>query len=256
MPAIHQEKMGNHILVLTLDNPPANSLSKAMKQMFLNILEQIEKEEQIRVIIITGTGTKFCCGDDLKEAMGNATKEGGILHNLQDFSQVVDRFEALEIPTIGAINGWCIGGGLELALCCDIRMAAMGAQFICAGVNVGLSASAYRLPRIIGIGPAKRMLLTGTATDAQQALRFGLVTDIYESEDLLPEAIKLAKVIASKAPLAIRATKQIANTALDLNEEAGAIFQQKIIEQLANSADHREALSAFKEKRSPNFKGE
>lgn len=252
---IHETYIQPNIVLLELDNPPANTLSKVMKVRFLEILEKLEANTALRVVIITGKGTKFCSGDDLKEAAKNTAKEGGIINNLRDFSAVIDRFEALTIPTIAAINGWCIGGGLELALCCDIRVAVPKAQFISAGVNVGLTASAYRLPRLIGIGRAKRLLLTGMAINAKQAQDFGLITDIFEAQDLLPQTIQLAQLIATKAPLAIKATKKIANLSLDLTEKEGYILQQKALEQLASTEDHQEALSAFLAKRKPQFKG-
>ena len=163
--------------------------------------------------------------------------------------------DSLSIPTIAAINGWCTGGGLELALACDIRIAADSSNYVGAAVNVGLTASGYRLPRIIGIGPAKRILLTGDKIDAQQALRFGLVTDLYPKDMLLEEAIRLATVIASKAPLALKATKQIVNISLDLTAEESIVAQQEILEKLSQSEDHQEALIAFSEKRRPNFRG-
>ncbi len=255
MSSLHKQTIANHILLLEIDNPPANTLSKVMKVQFLQILEELEQPNDFRVIVITGRGNKFCSGDDLKEAAQNASKEGGIIDNLKHFSAVIDRFEALPIPIVAAINGWCIGGGVELALCCDIRMAAENAQFITAGVNVGLTASAYRLPRLIGMGRAKRMLLTGEALDSQTAKEFGLVTDVFPREVLLEEAIRLAKVIASKAPLAIQATKRIANVALEVRQEVGYGLQQKELETLARSEDHRIALKAFQNKETPVFRG-
>ena len=256
MPSIHPTYISEYILLLELDNPPANTLSKVMKQQFIQLLEQVEQNQSLRAIIITGHGTKFCSGDDLKEAAQNASTTGAIINNLRDFSAVIDRFEALPIPVIAAINGWCIGGGLELALCCDIRVAVPTAKFISAGVNVGLTASAYRLPRLIGVGRAKRLLLTGLSIDAQQALQFGLITDIFEPEHLLSKTIELAQLIATKAPLAIKATKRIANVALDVSPKEGYLLQQKELETLAKSADHRAALKAFLRKEKPNFKGE
>lgn len=253
---LHKSKIESTIVLLEIDNPPANSLSKRTKVQLVTALDEIRKDPQVRVVIITGRGEKFCSGDDLKEAVQNASKEGGILNNLKEFGPIMDSIESLPIPVIAAINGWCIGGGLELALCCDIRMAAHRAKFITAGVNVGLTASAYRLPRLIGIGRAKRMLLTGQVIDAQQAKEFGLVSDLMEAEELLPAALELAKVIANKAPLAIRATKRIANVALDLSEEEGIELQANEIKKLALSRDHQEALAAFTGKRTPIFKGE
>lgn len=255
MPSLHKQTIESHILLLEIDHPPANTLSKRMKIQFLELLEELEQTNDFRVVIITGRGNKFCSGDDLKEAAQNASKEGRIIENLKHFSAVIDRFEALPIPIVAAINGWCIGGGVELALCCDIRIAAENARFITAGVNVGLTASAYRLPRLIGVGRAKRMLLTGEAVDAQTAKEFGLVTDVFPKAVLLEEAIRLAKMIASKAPLAIKATKRIANVALEVGQEAGYGLQQKELEALAKSEDHRIALKAFQNKETPIFKG-
>lgn len=255
MPTIHQTYISEHVLLLELDNPPANTLSKVMKQQFITLLEKLEQNTTLRAVIITGRGTKFCSGDDLKEAAQNAVKAGGIIDNLKKFSAVIDRFEALRIPTIAAINGWCIGGGLELALCCDIRVAVPNAKFISAGVNVGLTASAYRLPRLIGVGRAKRLLLTGMSIDANKAEQFGLITDIFEPENLIPKTIELAQLIATKAPLAIKATKRIANVALDWSPQEGYIIQQKELETLSKSEDHKTALKAFLAKEKPNFTG-
>lgn len=252
---IHQTYITEYILLLELDNPPANTLAKAMKIQMMDIMDKVEQNEQLRAIIITGKGTKFCSGDDLKEAAQNAKVANGIIQNLRDFSAVIDRFEAIEIPIIAAINGWCIGGGLELALCCDIRVAVPEANFISAGVNVGLTASAFRLPRLIGIGRAKRLLLTGDAIDAKTALDYGLITDIFDSNLLLAEALKIAKTIATKAPLAIKTTKNIANQSLDLEYKNGLKFQQGQLENLSKTQDHKIALKAFLDKQKPSFEG-
>lgn len=252
---IHQTYITKYILLLELDNPPANTLAKAMKVQMMEIMDEIKQNQQLRAIIITGKGTKFCSGDDLKEAAQNAKIEHGIIQNLREFSAVIDRFEAIKIPIIAGINGWCIGGGLELALCCDIRVAVPEAKFISAGVNVGLTASAFRLPRLIGIGRAKRLLLTGDAIDAKTALDYGLITDIFDSNLLLAKAIEIAKTIATKAPLAIKTTKNIANQSLDLEYKNGLKFQQELLENLSKTEDHKTALEAFLEKRKPNFEG-
>lgn len=244
-----------HIVLLKIDNPPANSLSKVIKQQFIDILDEIEQDKNIRVLIITASGSKFCVGDDLKEAVANSEIEGAITKNLKAFGRIMDRIEALPFPVIAAINGWCIGGGLELALCCDIRLAVDTSQFICAGVNVGLTASGYRLPRVIGIGPAKHMLYTGTPLSVEKAEQYGLVTGVYKKEALMPAALELAQVIASKAPLAVQATKRIVNTAFDLDFEESQDFQEKELLTLSNSEDHRNALKAFSVKEKPTFRG-
>ena len=117
---------------------------------------------------------------------------------------------------IAAINGWCVGGGFELALCCDLRIASAEARFVCAGVNMGLMVSAWRLPRLIGVSRAKAMLLTGSPHDARTAELWGLVTAVCEPEALQGAAIELASRIASRAPLSVEATKRIASRAPDL----------------------------------------
>jgi len=167
----------------------------------------------------------------------------------------MDRVEALPFPVIAAINGWCIGGGLELALCCDIRLAVDNAKFICAGVNVGLSASGYRLPRIIGIGRAKQMLYTGMALSVEKAEQYGLVTGVYAEKALLPAALEMAKVIASKAPLSVQATKRIVNIAYETDFDTSQKIQEKELLILAASEDHQNALQAFAAKKKPNFVG-
>jgi enoyl-CoA hydratase len=147
-----------------------------------------------------------------------------------------------------------MGGGLALALACDIRIASTQAKVVCAGVNVGLMASAYRLPRIIGVARAKHMLLTGLPQDAATAERFGLVTAVHAPEELLAAASALAERIASRAPLSVEATKRIASRALPPADIAEAM--RKELDLLVKSADHAEALAAFREKRESKFRRE
>ena len=157
---------------------------------------------------------------------------------------------------IAAVNGHCLGGGLELASVCDIRIASTAASFVCSGVNVGLMASAYRLPRLIGVARAKHMLLTGLPHNARTAYEFGLVTAVHEPDQLLPEAIKLAERIASRAPLSVEAVKRSASLAPDLTPEEFAQVNNKEVSVLSHSADHHEALAAFAAKRDPVFRRE
>ena len=252
---IQQTLINSNILLLELDNPPANTLARATKKQMIKILEKIEQDAHLRAIIITGKGTTFCGGDDLKEAAQNADEPQKIIENLRNFSAVINRFEAIEIPVIAAINGWCIGGGLELALCCDIRIAVPHAKFVGAGVNVGLTASAFRLPRLIGVSRAKRLLLTGDTIDAKTALNYGLITDIFEANLIVSEAIKIATAIATKAPLAIKSTKSIINQALNLEYNNGLALQQQELEKLSMTSDYTTALKAFTNKQKPIFEG-
>jgi len=255
-PTIHKSNPAKHVVLLEIDNPPANSLSKVIKKRFIELLDELEQDKSIRALVLTGKGNKFCAGDDLKEAIENSKLPLETLtKNLQKFGSIMDRVEALPFPVIAAINGWCIGGGLELALCCDIRLAVDNAKFICAGVNVGLSASGYRLPRIIGIGRAKQMLYTGMALSVEKAEQYGLVTGVYAEKALLPAALEMAKVIASKAPLSVQATKRIVNIAYETDFDTSQKIQEKELLILAASEDHQNALQAFAAKKKPNFVG-
>jgi enoyl-CoA hydratase len=248
---VHFGRPAAHTALLEIDAPPSNALGRELRREFLSHLDAVEQDDAIRVVIITGRGKSFCSGDDLKER--EAARSGGEDPTLS-FAALLDRIENLRVPVIAAINGWAVGGGLELTLCCDIRIAAGDAQFVCAAVNVGLIASAYRLPRLIGVGPAKHMLLTGSPFDAATVERFGLVTDVVPAEKLREASLLLADRIATRAPLSVEATKRVAGKAIDLDRDEAARALAKEFQTLIKSADHAEALAAFREKRPPQFR--
>jgi enoyl-CoA hydratase len=251
MSGIHLQTIGERVVLLEIDNPPANALGHVMRVAFNARLDELESDENVRCVILTGRGRSFCSGDDLKEQ--HVARTEGRTGHLGEFGRLLDRIEAFRVPVVAAINGWCMGGGLELALCCDIRIASTNATFTCAGVNVGLMASAYRLPRLIGVARAKQMLLTGSPHDAATAERFGLVTAVHTPDSLVSEAVKLAERIASRAPLSVEATKRATQLAPDLTPEEAARLAGRELQVLAASADHAEALAAFAAKRSPQF---
>ena len=255
MSTIRFSKPAAHVALLAIDNPPMNALGRAARAALLARLDEIDADKDIRAVILTGHGDNaFCSGDDLKE-QAQAQKAKSSAH-LGEFGRVLDRIETHRLPVIAAINGWCLGGGLELASVCDIRIASNAARFVCSGVNVGLMASAYRLPRLIGVARAKHMLLTGSPVDAATADKFGLVTAVHAPETLMKEAIALAERIASRAPLSVEATKRTAALAPDLTPEQAAAVNAKELAVLGRSADHKAALAAFAEKREPKFKRE
>jgi enoyl-CoA hydratase len=253
--AINVQKIGENAALLEIDNPPANALGSAARKIFVERLDALEADPAIRAIVLTGRGRSFCSGDDLKEQ--EAAQSAGLSarqKQLAEFAGLLDRIEALRVPVIAAVNGWCMGGGLELALVCDIRIASADATFVCAGVNIGLMASAYRLPRLIGVARAKHMLLTGLPFDSEAAEKFGLVTAVHKSDVLLEQAAELATRIASRAPLSIEATKRMAARAGDLSPEDAAKLTREELSLLVQSEDHAEALAAFREKRAPVFR--
>ena len=243
---VHVETISKGVLRLTIDSPPMNALGVDMRATFMGVLDQVEADDSVRAIVVTGKGRAFCAGDDLKDARPQA-------HDLTGFGKLLERLDATRAPVIAAVNGWCVGGGFELALCCDIRIASTEARFVCAGVNMGLMASAYRLPRLIGVSRAKSMLLTGLPHDAEIAERYGLVTAVHAPDALEAAALALAERIASRAPLSVEATKRIANRASDLSPDEAAATQAETLARLRRSNDHKAAVEAFREKRDPTF---
>ena len=242
---VHVERHPGGVIQLTLESPPMNALGVEMLSIINGVLDDVEADDSLRAMVLTAKGRAFCTGADLKAAGGVAA--GG-------FGQVLSRVAASRIAVIGAINGLAIGGGLELALSCDIRLASTSASFTAAGVNVGLMASAYTLPRLIGVARAKAILLTGSPIDAATAEHYGVVTGLHAPDDLLPAALAIAARIASRAPLSVEAAKRVATRAPDLSPEDAAAFQGQELRVLSRSEDHQEALAAFREKREPAFK--
>jgi enoyl-CoA hydratase len=247
---IHQSTPSTGVRLFEIDCPPANAVCHAARASLAEAFASAETDLDTRAVVITGRGAGFCAGDDLREA---AARGADALGSLAQFGQLLDQIEALRVPVIAAINGHCIGGGLELALCCDIRIASPAARFIAAGVNVGLMASVYRLPRIVGAAQAKSMILTGNAVDAASALDTGLVTAVHATDALLPAALALAAHIATRAPLSVEASKQMINQAFDLSpdEARNAIAAHAV--KLVASRDHAEGAAAFAARRKPDF---
>lgn len=243
---VHVETISPAVKLLEIDNPPMNPLGVEMRATFMAALDEVEQHEELRCLIVTGRGRAFCSGDDLK----NVSPAG---EDLAGFGRLLDRLEATRVPVVAAVNGWCVGGGFELALCCDIRLASTEARFVCAGVNVGLMASTYRLPRLIGVSRAKAMLLTGLPHDAEMAERYGLVTGVHAPDQLRDAAIALAERIASRAPLSVEATKRTANRAVDLSPEDADVMLGRELRVLRRSNDHKAAVAAFRERRDPVF---
>jgi enoyl-CoA hydratase/carnithine racemase len=244
--AVRIDRPAPHVARLTIDNPPMNALGQAMRATFTQVLDEVEADPDLRALVVTGAGRAFCSGDDLK-AVG---PEG---EDLAGFGRLLERLEGSRAAVIAAINGWCVGGGFELALCCDIRIASHEARFVCAGVNMGLMVSAWRLPRLIGVSRAKAMLLTGSPHDAATAEAYGLTTGLHPPEALAVAAVDLAVRIASRAPLSVEATKRIASRAPDLSPADAAAMQAAELRVLRRSRDHHEAVTAFREKREPRF---
>ena len=241
---IHLSHPEPSIALVELDVAPANVLAMAQRARLLDAFAQVEADPAIRAVVLSGRNGAFCTGDDLAESLTRdvGAQTAAILH----FLAMCERVAACRVPVIAAIDGWCIGGGLELALAADIRLASDRASFACSAVRMGLTASAERLVKLVGEARAKPHLLTGAPFDAARALADGVVSDVLSPPALLPEALSMARTIASRAPLAVAATKRVAS---------GVSTTQGEIPALAASADHAEARAAFMEKRAAVFVG-
>jgi len=247
------------IVKLTINRPEIrNALNAATRQEIRNTIEEVEKDEDVRVVIITGAGEKaFISGADItafKDATPIMIEESASTLGQQLFSDI----ENLQVPIIAMINGFCLGGGQELAMCCDIRIASENARFGQPEINVGILPGAggtQRLPRLVGWGKAKELIYTGRIIDATEAERIGLVDKVVPQERLEEEVQQLAETIASKSPLIIQLIKKAINRGMYTDLAAGLAYEKANFALCFATEDHIEGVTAFLEKRKPQFKG-
>jgi len=245
----------NDVGVIQLNRPSVlNALSFGLMSELVSGLEELDKDESVRVIILTGSGRAFAAGADLHE-MSQATPVDLMLGRR---FELWDRIRKISKPMIAAVDGYCLGGGNELAMSCDVIIASETATFGQPEVNVGIIPGAggtQRLTRTVGKYKAMEMILTGRSISAEEAYRIGLVNRVVPSESLMEEAKKLASDIASKPPISIRSAKEAILKAQDTSLEVGLEFERKAFYMLFATEDGKEGMRAFLEKRKPNFKG-
>jgi E-phenylitaconyl-CoA hydratase len=249
----------NHIATVVLNRPEAmNSVDPEMRQELYRAWERIRNDEDIRVAIITGAGEKaFCTGSDLKKTMPTQETFAQQAFAKSSSGSLIAGFDT-DKPLIAAVNGYAMGGGMELALACDIRIAADNAQFALSEVKIGSMPGAggtQRLPRLVGLSDAMLMLLTGDRVDAQEALRIGLVSRVMSQAQLLSAAREIAGKIAANAPLSVRAVKRLVRQGMDMPLAHAIDVERYAFGLLYNSEDRIEGRKAFAEKRKPNYKG-
>jgi enoyl-CoA hydratase len=241
------------IATVTLDAPPLNLLGNPMRKALLEALADF-RARGVRAVVLTGAGRAFCAGADLRD---EATLTPADVQAFLDADEAV--FTALaEFPgaTIAAVNGYAYGGGFELALACDIRVAARSARLAGVGVTFGLAVSTARLARVAGEAVALDLLLTGRAVDAGEALALGLVSAVVDDAALAAEARRWAEMVASRAPLSVRANKVALRHCARLPLAEAVAYERGEWARLQRTRDHKEALEAFFAKRPPIFTGE
>ncbi len=236
----------------------ANALCTELLHELTKAVKDISENKQIRVVILTGSGEKaFCAGADLKERLG--MNEQQVRETVKLIGSTISAVEKLAIPVICAINGVAFGGGLELALACDIRIASeqmkCGLTETALGIIPGAGGT-QRLPRLIGIGKAKEMIFTAKRIDAVEAERIGLVEKVVPFAELDQTAMQMAKTISANGPVAIRAAKRVISQGMDGSLEEGMKIEASGYEEVISTKDRLEGLKAFQEKRPPVYSGE
>jgi enoyl-CoA hydratase len=236
-----------------------NAINDEVREQLTAALEELDADSAVHVIVVHGGAARgFCVGADMTEAKAPVAPVG--VRRRMMGHHWIDAFDRTKKPIIAAIHGFCLGGGLEIALACDIRIASPDALFSLPETGLGLIPGAggtQRLPSLIGLGRALDLLLTGDRIDAAEAHRIGLVTRLSSGpETLLNEAIALAERIASRAPAATLYVKEAARSGADLPLAAGMALERSLFALLSGTEDKAEAARAFVEKRPPRFTGE
>jgi E-phenylitaconyl-CoA hydratase len=254
-----QFSIDRHIAVITLNRPQAlNAINGELRRALQATWQRIRDEPEIRVAVLTGAGERaFCVGSDLKEARANPPSHAEATFGDAGPDHLLAGFDT-DKPVICAVNGLAIGGGLEVALACDIRICAEGAEFGMGEVRVGSIPGAggtQRLPRAVGPSLAMYMLLTGDRIDAPAALRAGLVSEVTQAAELMPRALRIAERIAANAPLSVRATKRLAVRGPDLPAGIGLEVERMAWGIIRDTDDRAEGRTAFREKRPPVYRG-
>jgi enoyl-CoA hydratase/carnithine racemase len=232
---------------LTLNVPERrNAISNAMRGLLAEAFASLDADDSVRVVVLTGAGSAFCAGVDLKETGPPATAR--LVAPLESFGKTV----------VAAVNGPALGGGFELVLACDVRVASTAATFALPEVRIGSlpgSGGTQRLARAVSPAVAAKLVLTGQHLDAESALRYGLVSDVVEPQDLVPFVQGLASTIAGNAPLSLRAAKKALRAAEEQPLQAGLDLERTLWAELAETDDRAEGRAAFREGRAPRWSG-
>lgn len=258
MEGIRLEKKGNYA-VLWVDNPKTrNALSVPIVEHIDALVDEVAADKNIHCLVITGGGEKsFIAGADISGLVKMTPEEAR--YSIEVGHKLFTKIETMDIPVVAAVNGYCLGGGLEIAMCCDIRVCSANAKFGLPEINIGMIpgwGGTLRLPRLIGESRAKNMMLRGKIITSEEALDYGLVAEVYENiEELRQKAEKLAKELALKAPITMKIDKRLVYDAA--NKQPTDIAQRDALALgfVHTTYDAKEGLTAFLEKRAPKYEG-
>jgi enoyl-CoA hydratase len=246
----------NKIAIVTINRPKAlNALNSETLKELDTVIDDLYEEEKILAVIITGAGKAFVAGADIAEMKDLNSIEGrsfGLLGN-----KVFRKLENMGKPVIAALNGFALGGGCELSMACDIRIASSKVKFGQPEVGLGITpgfGGTQRLSRLVGEGMAKELIFSGKMIGAQEALRIGLVNRIVEPEQLMDEVKTLANTIADQAPIAVKLCKAAINRGMQCDIDTGIAYETEVFGQCFSTSDQKEGMAAFIEKRDKCFK--
>jgi 2-(1,2-epoxy-1,2-dihydrophenyl)acetyl-CoA isomerase len=252
-------ELRKNVLIITLNRPEKfNSFNREMALQLLDVLDKAAQDKQVRAIVLTGSGKAFCAGQDLSEAMD---PNGPGIEKIVDehYNPIILKIRHIEKPIIAAVNGVAAGAGANIALACDIVFAGRSASFIQAFSKIGLipdSGGTFTLPRLVGFNMASALMITGDKVTAEEAVQYGMAYKIFDDNALLTQSIVNADHVAAMPTKAIGLTKRLLNASATNNLEQQLQMEKKIQVESANSYDYKEGVSAFLEKRKPEFKGE
>ncbi|HLR54543.1 MAG TPA: enoyl-CoA hydratase [Pseudogracilibacillus sp.] len=252
------ELQDKHIGVIRLNRPEVmNSFSMSLLEEWNRILDELEARQDIRVVIITANGQKaFSAGADLKER--KQMTDAQVTSTVALIGKTIQRIAELPVPVIAAMNGAAIGGGMELALACDIRIAAENSKMGLTETSLAIIPGAggtQRLARLIGSGQAKRLIFTAQLVGTEEAKRLGIVEETAKSENLFNKAMDMAGNIAENGPIAIRRAKQAINDGIETDIHTGLSIENLCYQETIQTKDREEGLQAFRDKRKPNYQG-
>jgi enoyl-CoA hydratase/carnithine racemase len=259
MPTTNQDitvdRVGNVAVVILYRPEKLNTVTPQMGRELFRVAAELNDDDDVRVVVLRGGGDKdFCAGTDVKVLDGYGTNWQ--MRNRADYNHAL---RSIRKPVIAAVRGYCIGGGLELALNSDVRIASETAKFGAGEIKLGWHGGAGNtqlLPRLVGTGNALQMLLTGDLIDAKEAHRIGLAQSVVPNETLIDEAVELAQRVARNAPIALQLTKHLVRVAASSSLDVGLAYENDLFTYCFTTDDSKEGIAAFREKRPPRFRGQ
>jgi enoyl-CoA hydratase len=251
------EKLEGRVALLTFNRPDKmNALNGAVRVALVDALDELRHDDDVRVVVLTGAGEKaFIAGADIGEF-----KDAGAVEQYRSMQEgnIYSALERFPKPVIAMINGYCLGGGCELAMACDIRIASSRAKLGQPEINLGIipgGGGTQRLPRLVGEGQAMRLIMTGEMISAEEAARIGLVEKVFEPDELRERTLDMATSMAARSPIALQAAKESILAARRMPLDAGLEFERAWFGLLFSTEDKNEGVDAFLGKREPEFKG-